>query len=159
MYLFVIIGLIAVFVFVEGAGMGFPAGWITMIWDVPSLLMLAFITLPVLLASGLGKDFLNAFRLFFGKKEYSRLAERKKAIEALDVAIKSLRAGGIITVLLQFIGICNVLKEFDILKWQANMAVLLLPLVYAYMLNLLLLPIKSRLSKEVIDYMNDVEEI
>ena len=169
MYLLVIIGLIVVFVFTEGVFMGFPMGWIATIVDIPSLVILLLMTLPVLPASGLGKDFVNAFRLFFGKKGREGLAERKKAVEALDERERSLKepllwkwffgiAGGIFAVLLQFIGLCNLKEEYDMIVWRLNLAVMIIPLVYAYMIKLLLLPIKSRLNKEMIDFMDDAAE-
>ena len=66
--------------------------------------------------------------------------------------------GGVLAVLLQFIGLCNVLKDFDALRWQTNMGVLLIPLAYGYVFNLLLLPIKGRLNKEMLDYILDTDE-
>lgn len=158
MYLLVILGVMVVFVLVEGAWLGFPTGWGIMLLDFPSLLLLLLITIPVLLASGLGKDFVNAFRLFFGKKGKGGLTERKKAVEALNVFMKALRYGGIFVVLLQFVGLSNITEEFDVLVWLLNMAVMIIPLLYAYVLNLLLLPIRSRLNKEIIDYMKDTDE-
>lgn len=155
MYLLVILGVILIFAFV---GMGFPNGWIVMFLDVPSMLVLLLITLPVLLASGLGKDFMNSFYLFFGKKGQRGLTERKRAVEALDVVIKALRYGGIFATLLQFAVLCNAFEEFDFQKWQASMAVLIIPLIYAYMLILLLLPIRGRLNKDIINYMKDADE-
>lgn len=158
MYFLVILGLIAVCILVEGAGMRFSVGWGAMLADFPSLLLLLLIVIPVLLASNLLKDFGNAFRLFLGKKGREGVAEKKKAVEALDVVMKALRDGGIFAVLLQFVSLCGVLKGFDAMRWQSNMVPLLMPLLYAYMLNLLFLPIRSRLNREIIDYMKNAED-
>ena len=156
MHLLVVVGVVAVFLFVEGMGQGDP-GWITMLLDSPSLIVLLFITISVLLSSGLLKDFSNAFRLFFGKKRQGETAEKKKAVEALDVVMKSLHYGAVFAILLQFTVLCNVMEP-DNNVWWFNMAVLFIPLLYAYILNLLLLPIRSRLNKEVIDYLTDVDD-
>lgn len=155
MYLLLIVGLIVFFVV---AGMGFPGGWAIGLIDLTSLLMLLFISIPILLISGLGKDFLNAFRLFFGKKKQSGLVEKKKAVEAMDLMMKALIYSGIFIVIVQFVGLGFSLESFDREILVPNLMVLPIPLFYSLILDLLLLPIKGRLSKESIDHMEVIDE-
>lgn len=154
MYLLLIVGLIVFFVV---AGMGFPGGWAIGLIDLTSLLMILFISIPILLVSGLGKDFLNAFRLFFGKKKQSGLAKKKKAVEAMDLMMKALLYSGIFTVIVQFIGMGS-MYPFDLEILLPNLIVLFIPLFYSFILDLLLLPIRGRLGKECIDHMEIIDE-
>lgn len=148
---------IVIFCFVVGVGL--PGGWETMLIDLPSLLLLLLVTFPILIMSGLGKDFINALHLFLGKQKKGSLAERKKAVEAVDLAMRALRNGGIFTVILQTVSYFAMASSLDTTKWYADLAALFIPLLYAYMFNLLLLPIRGRLNKEIIEYMSDEDEI
>ena len=151
--------ILSIVIFCFMVGVGLPGGWEIILMDFPSLLLLLLVTFPILIMSGLGKDFINAFRLFFGNQKKGIFAERKKAIEAVDLVMGTLQKGGIFTVILQTVGYFAMTSSLDAGKWHADLAVLFIPLLYAYMFNLLLLPIKGRINKEIIEYMLDEDEI
>jgi len=62
--------------------------------DMPSLIILLLICIPILLASNLWKDFNNAFRIVLGKGKERTLLEIKRAVEAVNLVMKTLLYGG-----------------------------------------------------------------
>lgn len=150
MYILSIIGLVLVVLFVECSMWGIENSLAVLV-DPPSLTLLLIIGAAMLLAAGLGKDFLAAFRLAFGRERQAGLRERKRAAEAVELFMKAMRYGSIFTVLLQFIAMHNLMK--DTAQWSIYLSVLFLAMLYAYIINLLLLPVKSRLNLGIIEYM------
>ena len=75
---------------------GIMAGWGNFwgMFDFPSLMMVALIGISTLAASGLWKDFLNAFRLAVGKRKNAGLLEWKRAKEAVELFMKAVKYGG-----------------------------------------------------------------
>ncbi len=119
--------------------------------DIPSLLMILLIGASVLIASGLWKDFVNAFRFTMGKEKKAGLSERKRAREAVELLMKAVRYGGVFIALMNFANIYN--TPDDPWVWRANLVVISLTLLYAYAVNVLLLPVRSRLNVGIIEYM------
>ena len=74
--------------------------------DIPSLLMILLIGASVLIASGLWKDFVNAFRFTMGKGKKAGLSERKRAREAVELLMKAVRYGGAFIALMNFANAC-----------------------------------------------------
>lgn len=151
MYVLLVIGLAIAVIMVEASAWGLSN--VTMLFDVPSLLLLMIIGISMLLAAGLGKDFLAAFRLALGKEGQAGLRERQRAVEAVELFMKSLRYGGVFGLVLQFISIYGLLE--DAAMWSVHLSVLLILPLYAYAINLLLLPVKSRLKLGMIEYMQE----
>ncbi len=152
MYILSIIGLILVVLFVECSVWGLESG-LGMLIDFPSFLLLMIIGAAMLLAAGMGKDFLAAFRLALGREKQAGLRERKRAVEAVELFMKAMRHGSIFAALLQFVAIYSLME--DTTKWSIYLSVLLLTVLYAYAVNLLLLPVKSRLNLGIIEYMQE----
>ncbi len=154
MFLLVFVGIMAVIVF----GAGFMAGWtdFAAVWDFTSLAMVVLIGVSALAASGLWRDFLNAFHLTMRKRKSAGLLEWKRAEEAVELFIKAVRYGGFFITVLEFVNMYNI--PDDPWAWRANLVVMSLVLLYAYGMSVLLLPVRSRLHVGMIEYMQDGDE-
>ena len=75
-----------------------------------------------LIASGLWKDFVNAFRFTMGKGKKAGLSERKRAREAVELLMKAVRYGGAFIALMNFANIYN--TPDDPWVWRANLVVI-----------------------------------
>lgn len=148
MYWLCFIGMMIVIVSLAGLMSG---GMNIAVLDLPSLLMILLIGISVLIASGLWKDFVNAFRFTMGKDKKHGLSERKRAKEAVELLMKATRYGGMFIALMNFANIYNI--PDDPWAWRANLVVMSLTLLYAYAINVLLLPVRSRLNVGIIEYM------
>ena len=151
-YIFIVIGLAVVILYLECVAGGGNMNGLSNLVDMPSLLALIVIGVSMLLAAGLGKDFMAAFRLALGKEQQTGLEARKRALEAVRLFMKTMRYGGGFFTLLPLIDIFMIGDK--IAGGMANVAVALVVLLYAYAANLLLLPIQSRLEIGIIEYMN-----
>lgn len=133
------------------SGTGFDSIYIFM--DIPSILLLLLLIIPILIASNLLKDFNNAFRLVISKKKGSSILELKKAIEAVTLVKNVLLFGaGFISVFSMII----ILKELeDLSHLGPNLAVVFLTLLYSLAINIILLPVKSKLQVMLMEYIQD----
>lgn len=159
MYLLSFLAVVVVSLFTIGlTSIGVLGNWSGVYWyfDTWSFILLIIVCVPILIGSGLFKDFNNAFLLAVKTKRKSEasLPEVKHAIEAVFLVRKVLVAGGTFIVLLTlvFILACLTPEYYEIVG--KNTAVALLPLVYAFAIDLLLLPIESRLKVRLNDMMH-----
>ncbi len=127
--------------------------WLTYFFDMWSLLPALIITIPILAASGLLKDFFCSFRLALGKEPPKSLLELKKAKEAVSLAIKSLCGSNIAIFLLNAIVCLHAIDEPQAIG--PNAAVCLLLLFYCAILCLFLLPVQSKLNLKIIEYLHE----
>ena len=136
---------------------GFISGGMNIaILDFPSLALILLIGISVLAASGLWRDFVNAFRFTMGKNKKAGLSEWKRAKEAVELFMKAAKYGGIFIALMNFSNIYKI--PDDPWVWRANLVVMSLTLLYAYAVNVLLLPVRSRLNIGIIEYMQDGDD-
>lgn len=108
-----------------------------------SLILLLLIAIPLLVGAGLLKDFNNAFRLSAGQNVSCSRTELQRAIEAVSFTIKALWVSGIFNVVLELIVVLAMETEPLLVKY---LSITLLPLMYAIVFIILLLPVKSRLT-------------
>lgn len=149
---------VVMLIWVIGAIMaGGPGGFLFTL-DLPSLAMILVVGVSVLAVAGFRKDFGNAFRLTMKKGKQAGLIEWKRAKEAVELFMTTVRYGGIFISLLQFVSVAlyNMREESPI--WWSNLAVVVLTPLYAYAVNLLLLPIRSRINVNIIEYMQGMGE-
>lgn len=128
--------------------MCFSAGGIGEIYyfgDLWSFLILLIICVPILIGSGLWKDFNNAFRLAGRKKKETTLLEVKRAIEAFSLVIKTLLAAGCFIVIFSVILLLTD-RSLENYVLQINLSVAVLPLLYVFAIIIFLLPIEARLK-------------
>ena len=72
-------------------------------FDVMSLLILLLLVIPILISSGLSKDFSNAFRYSIGKKKPEKLLELKRAKEAVSLVIWTTVSASVFVTMAQLI--------------------------------------------------------
>lgn len=118
--------------------------------DLPSLIILIIITIPLLFASGLIKDFIKSFLVVHTKNKEISLIQLKKAFEAVSMAIQAnFYAGGFIAI----VSIIIVLKDLNSLEYLGpNLVVAILPLMYAFAINIVLISIKYKLKLKILQF-------
>lgn len=123
--------------------------------DIITLGLLLILFVPVLVSSGLWKDFNNAFRLGIGKKKAEGLLELKRAEEAVKLGIKSIVAGTAFIMALSTVQLLYMLD--DLASLGPNLSVILLSLVYGMLIVLILLPLQSILNVKIHEYISTDE--
>lgn len=126
--------------------------------DLPSLIIILVFTVPVLIRNGVWKDFKRAF--FLLKKGYAcHLSELKRTQDVLEMLQRQVFCAGIVAMLLTFINIMRSLSDLALLG--PNMAVAVMTVLYANVIEMLLLPLQLEVKRRIIDFMEldeDMEE-
>ncbi len=149
MYFISILAIIAVTLIASGSSN--PEAII----DAPSLVIVLLICIPMLISSGLLKDFNNAFRIALNRKKESGLTEIKRAIEAISLTIHTLFYSAFFLFAISLIAILKNLSDPAMLG--PSLAVAFLTCIYSLALALVLLPIKSILTVRTIEFMQQPE--
>lgn len=153
MYLLTIIMIVAAIFFIA-AGCGMKIG---IFLDIPSLILIFMVTIPVLLGAGVHKDINRAFRMMLTGKWDATIQELKRAEHGISVLMVSLLASGAFISCCSFLGFLlqNVQKEhiLDGQKLFAGLTVSMLALLYSLILQLILVPVKARVTQHIIDFM------
>ncbi len=102
----------------------------------------------MMVASGLLKDFNNAFRLTIGKKNAKSILELKRAKEAVKFAGKLFIMSGFLGTLMGII-----MVGYSCSSIMINMSVALLTMFYGLVLYILLLPIQLRIEIKISEFM------
>lgn len=119
--------------------------------DLPSLLLVLLLALPILISSGLFRDFNNAFRIALSKKGNNSLIEIKRALEVINMMIRAFLCIGLFLFLISMITVLHRLDTPESLG--PALSVSLLCFIYGTAMALLLLPIKSILQVRIIEFM------
>ncbi len=133
----------------------YGSGWIELprlgyLVDIPSLVIILVLTVPVLFKGGLWRDFKRAWRLLW--KDYNcHLIEVRRALDVVEMMQKQVLYAGTISVLLIFITILRNLS--DLASLGPNLAVAILTMLYATIIEMLLLPLQLEVKRRIIDYM------
>lgn len=144
-------------------------GGLSYLCDLPTLICIALLTLPLLLRKGMWKDFVRAIsmqrknRYVFSRKEgkftiekkkvvYS-LAQMKRSLDSVEFMQKQILYSGILIVILPLIYILAQLNHPEAMG--PNMAVTLLSVLYTAALELLLLPLQLDIKRRIINYMEE----
>lgn len=118
--------------------------------DVPSLIIILIFTVPVLFRGGVWKDFKRAWRLL--RKDYScHLSEIRRSLDVVEMLQKQVLYAGVISLLLTLILILGMLS--DLASLGPNLAVAILTMLYAMIIEMLLLPLQLEAKRRIIDYM------
>lgn len=151
MYLLAILGVILFVVLVGGVTeMGLVS--LSSCIDITSLLLILVIVIPVMASMGMLKDVNHAFRLTLGKGKAGSLPELKRAKLAITYLIRcSLLAGAVGTL----VGGMQLLSFFraDIRSMIAGLGVAICPLLYAFVIAIVLLPIEAKLQLKISEFM------
>lgn len=121
--------------------------------DTISLLILLFVAIPVLISTGLLKDFNNAFKLGLSRKKEATIREVKRAIEAVVLFQKVIITTSIFSFLFCMIIILIQKPEYDNLL--ASIAVNILSPLYATVIALLLQPMEVNLKLRLQDMLHE----
>ncbi len=125
---------------------------VTWLVDPPSALLLLVLTIPVLFRNGLGKDFLRAFKLL--KKGYNcRLGELRRTLDAVEMMQKQIIWAAIIIMMISFIQALAYIS--DPASIGPSVAVACLSILYAAVMEMLLLPLQVEAKRRIIDYMEE----
>lgn len=124
--------------------------------DAPSLIIILLICIPMLISSGLLKDFNNAFRIALKRKKEAGLTEIKRAAEAVSLTIHTLSFSAFFLFAISLISILRNLSDPAALG--PSLAVAFLACIYSLALALALLPIKSILTIRAIEFMQQPED-
>ncbi len=121
---------------------------IVMLIDMPTLFLIILFCVPVLIISGLWKDFIKAFSV--SKQKYS-IAQLRRCLEAVLVTQKLVL---ISSFFIAFISIITLLKKLDVPESLGpNLAVICLSGLYAAIIEFLLLPLKTNVQVTLIHEM------
>ena len=126
--------------------------------DLPGLIFLALLVIPAVCISGFAKDFGKGLAISMHKNSEVTLLQLNKSIEAVKVQ-KLLIYAGVFISLFSFVVVVQVMP--DAVQYSAqeymqvfgnNFAVAILPLMYALVFSLLLLPVSAVLQRKKIEY-------
>ncbi len=115
--------------------------------DIPSLVIVIFPLIYILVFSGLWGDYIRAYKFAFGNKEYTT-KELKASILALDLSIKIVSVlCGIGTV----VGVIASLMDISSLEYiGVYLSIILITVLYALIINLIQMPIRTCIKKELL---------
>lgn len=121
--------------------------------DPISLVVLLMVGIPVLISTGLMKDFNNAFKLGLSKKKEGTIREVKRAIEAVALFQKVIITTGIVAFFMSAVLVLIQRPEYEIL--MPSMAVASLSPLYASVIALILQPIEVSLKLRLQDMLHE----
>ena len=123
---------------------------LTSLLDFPSLVGLLILTLPILLRSGMWKDFVRGFKML--RKSYScSLADLKRTQDVIELLQKQIIYAAVIITSFSVIIVLGCLQTPSVIG--VNLAVALITVLYAAIMEMLLLPIHIEVKRRIIDYM------
>ncbi len=148
MYLLSILVFLALCILFMGFCTGGGLSNIVYFIDMPTITTLALLVLPMMIIAGEMKDFNNAFRLGAKMKKPVKRAELLRAMEAVSFAMKAFWTAGIFGFLVPTMNtFLNFPGELDVLLAMKYIAVGSIPLCYASMVTVVLLPLRARLKR------------
>lgn len=124
--------------------------------DIPSLIILLLLVIPVLISAGMFRDFWAAFGRAFSARMTCTRVELQRSMEAIKLARKSNYAAGLFGFLTAFIISCKRYGYDDAMNeriFWVYMAIAILPVFYAVVFDLIFLTVYGRLKKRYIDFM------
>lgn len=126
-------------------------GRVVFLIDFPSLIIILAFTVPVLLRGGVWRDFVRAWKLL--RKNYTcHLSELRRTLDVVEMMQKQVGYAGILSMLLTAIQILHMLS--DPTSLGPLCAVAILTVVYAVIIEMLLLPLQLEVKRRIIDYMD-----
>ncbi len=152
--MYIIALIILIFALVYSSVFGQPLESIYNVLDIPSLLIILMITIPMLLASGLFPDLGRAFKVItFKKADYTKL-ELKRALEAVRLTFKLVVFSGFFGSLVGLINILRYLSSPETIG--PNVSVMLICTLYSVFAGFIFMPIAAKLK--VMIYASDEEK-
>lgn len=124
-------------------------------FDFLSILFLVLFLIPLLISSGLLKDFQNAFRLGIGRKEAADLMELKRAKEAVSLTIRIMLILSVFMFAVQ--GVSIIYNVDDPALLGPSFSVSLLSFIYGMGIALVLFPLQARLNIKIQEFVSEKE--
>lgn len=152
----IILGVILLGAFDYGGYGGFSTRLLVQLIDFPSLIIILVFTVPVLFGNGMWKDFKRAFSLL-RKKNTCHLSELKRTLDVVEMMQKQLIYAGIIGMMLSFIHLLHILS--DPASIGPNLSLAILTIFYAFLLEMMLLPLQLEVKRRIIDYMEEDTDV
>lgn len=122
-----------------------PANFVRF-FDIPSIVYLLVMLLPSLVLSGNFKTFFRGFKIAFKNRKIT-VSEKSLCINAIQTARYILLLTGFVCTLIGFMAILCNLQTRELLG--LNMYVATIVSIYAIILNVILLPLESKINKLV----------
>lgn len=124
----------------------------TMFLDLPSLLLIIIIVVPIMTGTGQWKPFFQAFH-YLNKKKDVNLTVLNRSIEAVTFVQRLVLYGSL---LLAVFSVIMIFSQSQGLSDHLlnNLSVALLPFLYGLTISLLLLPVRTVLVSRRIDYIS-----
>lgn len=114
--------------------------------DMPSIITLALLVLPMMIIAGVIKDFNNAFRLSAKVKKPAKREELLRSAEAVSFVMKAFWAAGIFGFLIPTMNtFLQTSDDLTVLLAMKYIAVGSISPCYASMVTVILLPLRARL--------------
>ncbi len=149
----IIIGLYLSIVWFIGDGGFGPV--LARVLDVSSLVCVLALSVPILFKNGLGKDFLRAFKLL--RKSYTcHLSELRRTLDVVEMMQKQLICAAAFSAVISIINVLTLLDTPETLG--PNIAVAILTIFYAVILEMLLLPLQIEAKRRIINYIGEEEQ-
>lgn len=118
--------------------------------DMPTIVMFALLVVPMMIIAGVMKDFNNAFRLGARMKKQAKRMEVLRSLEAVSYAIKVIWAVGIFCFLIPTMNtFMRMSGNLEVLLAMKHIAVGSIPLCYASIITVVLLPLHARLKRRL----------
>lgn len=124
---------------------------ITFLFDMVSLLLILLSVIPMLFASGMGKDLIRSFCVVFKRTDSLTDVQLKRCQAALSLTIKLLLCSGALFAFVSIIAVLVLSPEYIL----PNLAVALLTFVYSLIPCFLLLPVQAKISAKLINLEED----
>lgn len=112
--------------------------------DIPSLIYVILLIVPMLAGAGLLKDFVKAFPMAIRNDKSVSAIAMKRSLEGVRLVGKLALRGGILITVFAIILICD--QVSDPAQFGVNLGVAAISALYGIVINILLLPIQSKLK-------------
>lgn len=156
MYLLAILVFLAVIVLTVGLNCGLAGVSMSIFVDIPSLLIVLLIVIPILLGAGVWKDVISAFRMLLTRKWDVTLYELRCAEHGLKVLMASLLAAGSFGTVCSLLAVLGYVPQSGGMEMEAicaNLEVASIPFFYSLLFLLLLIPLKALVKRHILDFM------
>lgn len=149
-----VVSLFAGFIFL--LIMNWDSGWnfhsIYRYVDLVVLVLLLVLTLPTLITSGMWRDFVRALSLRRPEEGW-KLYELKRTLDAIELLQKQFIYAAVLVVMFQLIGMLYNMSELSTIG--PALAYVLMTGLYTAVIELLLIPLKVGVQREITDYMEE----
>ncbi|MBQ7067120.1 MAG: hypothetical protein IJN92_09915 [Lachnospiraceae bacterium] len=145
-FISIVIGVIFMTLMFQGGSME----TLIMYLDLPTLMCILVLSMPILFRNGLWKDFLRAFKMLHKKFDCS-LSDIKRSLDAVEFMQKQVLYAGIIIVCVSLIYVLCYVDNPELVG--PCIAVVLIGMLYTAAIELILLPLQLEAKRRIIDYM------